>query len=273
MSGLYGVIGDPISHSLSPLIHRGWLRDHDLGGDYLALHVRYGEALDGLSTLARQGFRGLNVTLPHKQAVLAACETVSPLVEKLGAANTLTRTQGGGWRADNTDHDGFLRDFEAEAGETLSGRRILIIGAGGAARAVALALKQAGAELVVANRTLERAGELCALCQIAPTRAIGLDQLGDALSHADMVVNALSLGHLGESLDLPPGQQRFFYDLSYGKAAEAILAPARSMGWRTADGLGMLVGQAALAFEIWHGIAPDQARALQRCRTALEIAP
>lgn len=272
MSGLYGVIGDPISHSLSPLIHRGWLRDHDLGGDYLALHVLHGEALDGLDTLARQGFRGLNVTLPHKQAVLAACETVSPLVEKLGAANTLTRTSSGSWRADNTDHDGFLSDFQVQAGQSLADRRILVIGAGGAARAVALALKQAGAELVIANRTPERARELCALCQIAPGRAIELHQLGDALAHADMVVNALSLGHLGEGLDLPPGEQRFFYDLSYGKAAEAVLAPARANGWRTADGLGMLVGQAALAFEIWHGIMPDRARALQRCAMALEAA-
>lgn len=272
MSGLYGVMGDPISHSLSPLIHRGWLRDLRLSGDYLALQVPEGEALDGLRTLERQGFSGLNVTLPHKQAVLAGCQSLSPLVEKLGAANTLVRTRSGSWHGENTDHDGFIEDFAAKAGRDIAGSRILLIGAGGAARAVALALRTAGADLVIANRTLERAQDLCVLCDLPASRAIGLAQIEDAASHADMLVNALSLGHLGQALALPDGEGRFLYDLSYGKAAEAILAPALNAGWRTADGLGMLIGQAALAFAIWHGVAPDRETAERRCRTALEVA-
>lgn len=270
MTKLYGVIGDPITHSLSPLIHRGWVRDLGLDADYLAFHVPDGELDAGLAALEREGVRGLNVTLPHKSAVMELCAERSPLVEQIGAANTLSRLPDGGWRADNTDKDGFLTDFQEAFGASLSGVRILMLGAGGAARAVALALKEAGAETVIANRTPARALSLCADLGLPAKRAIPLAEADAALEFADGVVNCLSLGHAGGELELGEGRGRLFYDISYGKAAARVLTGALEEGWRVADGLGMLVGQAALSFEIWQGVQPNKAAALARCRTALE---
>ena len=270
MTRLYGVIGDPIAHSLSPLIHRGWMRDNHLDADYRGFHVPGGELVHGLGALERDGVRGLNVTLPHKSEVIAQSVTCSQLVNRLGAANTLTRLPQGGWHADNTDLGGFLEDFRAFMASDLKGARIMMLGAGGAARAVALALSEAGADLVIANRTQARAEALCTDLALVGANIIALDSLGPQLQSCDGVVNCLSLGHSGESLDLGAGRGRPVYDISYGQAAALVLEPAAQAGWRVADGLGMLVGQAALSFEIWHGIRPDRVRALSRCRTALE---
>lgn len=270
MTHMYGVIGDPITHSLSPLIHRGWMRDHRLDADYRGFHVPEGELVSGMAALERDGVRGLNVTLPHKSNVIELCSEVSELVEVIGAANTLSRLPDGGWRADNTDKDGFREDFQADFAGDLTNARILMLGAGGAARAVALALIETGADVAIANRTLERASRLCADIGLPQNRAIPLADYPRLVQSADAVVNCLSLGHSGETLELGDGDGRLVYDISYGKAAAPFLKAAAAKGWRAADGLGMLVGQAALSFEIWHGLRPDKASALSRCRTALE---
>ncbi|MEL6567068.1 MAG: shikimate dehydrogenase [Pseudomonadota bacterium] len=270
MTKQYGVIGDPIAHSLSPLIHRGWMRDLALDADYHGFHIRDGEAIDGLITLGRQGVRGLNVTMPHKAAVLPACTEMSKLVAMLGAANTLTRTADGTWRADNTDRDGFLQDYSEFVGSGFEGARVLILGAGGAAKAVVHALHHAGADLVIANRTRARAEDMCVQFALPTKRAIGLDQLPDAMGFAEGVINCISLKQAGDALDLPDGDGRPFYDLSYGADTDAVLSMAGQRGWVTRDGIGMLVGQAALSFEIWHGILPNRQIAIDRCRNALE---
>ncbi|MCI4644856.1 MAG: shikimate dehydrogenase [Hyphomonadaceae bacterium] len=270
MTRLYGVIGDPITHSLSPLIHRGWIRDLGLDADYRGFHVPDGELDAGLAALEREGVRGLNVTLPHKSAAMELCAQRSFLVERVGAANTLSRLPDGGWRADNTDKDGFLEDFTPLYGERLAGARVLLLGAGGAARAVALALMEVGVQPVIANRTKARALALCADLDLPAKRAIALEEAGPAMEFADGVINCLSLGHAGGELELTEGNGRLFYDISYGKAAARILERASAQGWKVSDGLGMLVGQAALSFQIWHGILPEKATAIARCRTALE---
>jgi len=270
MTRLFGVIGDPVTHSLSPLIHRGWMRDLDIDADYVGFHVP-GDALAcAFETFDRRNVRGLNVTLPHKQDVAPMCASRSRLVERIGAANTLTRQPDGSWHADNTDHDGFLEDFRAQFGAPLQGARIRVIGAGGAARAVVLALSNTGARVSLANRTPERAGAMArdlGLGDLSPVPfSAGLAQL-DAV---DAVVNTASLGDGGEHLDVAPGHGRVFYDISYGARAETVLSSAHAAGWRTLDGLGMLVSQAALSFEIWFSHSPDRTRALERCRAALE---
>ena len=270
MTGLYGVIGDPIAHSLSPLIHNGWMRDLGIDGVYSGLHVRAGETEDGLSALSRQGFLGLNVTLPHKSAVIPVCETLSDLARRLGAVNTLTRTDSGGWHGHNTDHDGFLQDFAAALGTSLCGQRVLVLGAGGAARALIHGLASSGAEVTLSNRTVETAEKLAEAAGLAADRVIALGDARSAMAGVDSVVNALSIGHGGGRLDLADGDGRLLYDISYGKAAASVLDHAAECGWRTADGLGMLVAQAALSFELWHGVAPDRAAAEDRCRTALK---
>jgi len=216
------------------------------------------------------GLRGLNVTLPHKESVIPLSVKISPLVAVVGAANTLTRHENGGWIAENTDVGGFDNDFREFLGMDYHGGRILVLGAGGAARSVVRALHRGGADLVIANRTLERAEDICRVLAIPMKRAITLDQVIDSSVYADAVVNCLSLGHLGGAIDIAESEGDPFYDISYGQAAEPALALAQRRGWRVRDGLGMLVGQAALSFEIWHGQAPDRDAALKRCRTALE---
>ena len=274
MTQLFGVIGDPVVHSLSPVIHRGWYRDHGIDADYRALHVPGGEAQTALEALARQGFKGLNVTLPHKSDVLPDCQDVTPLAGRLGAVNTLTRTASGGWLGDNTDHGGFLDDLhEALQGEPLHGRSALVLGAGGAARAVALALWDSGAKLTVANRTIARAEALCSELGLTGVKVIDLEAGMARRRDADLVINTTSLGHSpGEAMTWPPGHGRLAYDISYGHAAAPNLAAADASGWRTRDGLGMLVAQAARAFRIWCSVEPDRGKAMTRCRTALEMA-
>ncbi len=272
MTGLYGVIGDPVAHSLSPLIHRGWIRDHALDADYRGLQVPSPALFDALATLERQGTKGLNVTLPHKQAVMSHCDEISALASQIGAVNTLSRLASGGWRGDNTDHDGFLDDLADVWGAELRGRRVRVLGAGGAARAVILALHGQGAKVEIANRTVERAQAVLSSLNLDSIQILSLaDGLRD-VSGVELVVNCLSLGHTGGSFDWPPGEGRFLYDISYGQAAETFVAPARAAGWQVADGLGMLVGQAARSFSIWFGIDPDRGRAMERSQAALEAA-
>ncbi|NBC19476.1 MAG: shikimate dehydrogenase [Alphaproteobacteria bacterium] len=272
MTRLYGVIGDPVTHSLSPVIHRGWARDHGLDADYRGLHVPAEALGDAMGTFERQGVKGLNVTLPHKQAVMEHCESISPLARRIGAVNTLSLQSGGAWRGDNTDYHGFLEDLSETWPAGLRGRRIRVLGAGGAARAVLLALHEAGARLDIANRTPARAQALAADLQLPGTPVLGLEEGLADLAGVELVVNCLSLGHSGAGLALPAGEGRPFYDISYGPASRRVLGPAEAAGWKTADGLGMLVAQAALSFEIWFAIRPDREAALRRCRAALEAA-
>lgn len=272
MSGFYGVIGDPIAHSLSPLIHNGWIRDHGLETSYTAFQVPDGELKGALDTFAHRGAKGLNVTMPHKLSALALSETATPRASQIRAANTLWRAGDGNWHADNTDAPGFLVALLPHLDRPVRGQKVLIIGAGGAARAVVYALAEEGAVITLANRTLSRAESLLA---DFPTVSAKPAPLEEALSRAagfDFVVNTTSLGHQGQSLALPPGEGRLLYDLSYGKAADQTLKPAAEQGWSTQDGLSMLVYQAAFAFERWFGIMPDADKGLARCRAVLEMA-
>ncbi|KCZ91773.1 shikimate dehydrogenase [Hyphomonas johnsonii] len=268
MTRLYGVIGDPIAHSLSPLIHNAWLREHGIDADYRAMQVPAGQLPDALETLTRQGSRGVNITLPHKQVALQLAESSGSLVMRIGAANTLIRTDSGGWHAENTDAPGFVHALES-AGIQVAGKRVFLLGAGGSAHAVAVALTDLRAALTICNRTLAHAESLATRLDITPDIRTLEAGLAD-LSTADIVVNTLSLGYEGGGLDLPPGRGRTFYDINYGRAAAATRERAVAQDWKTLDGLGMLVAQAAFSFEHWFGILPDMAAAEQRCRAVVE---
>ncbi len=266
---LFGVIGDPIAHSLSPLIHNRWMREQGLDARYVALQVAAGGLGDALRTLGDQGFRGLNITLPHKEAALAEAAAVGVVAGEIGAANTLVWRREGGWQAENTDAGGFALALEHEA-VALPGLRITLLGAGGSARAIAYTLSGQGAILTVANRSLERAEKL--VHALAPdAHAATLEEGLSGLPEADIVINALSLGHQGETIPLPVTRNGIFYDISYGRAAQPMLDQARRCGWRTRDGLPMLVAQAALSFEVWTGIRPDMAPALEEVRRIVGV--
>ncbi len=269
----YAVIGDPVSQSLSPLIHTAWMKDHGIDATYEAAHVPgCGDDVtpvrEALDRLAREGYIGLNVTAPHKELAGRAAVRQTPLAERLKAANTLKLSESG-WTADNTDAEG----FEVALQRFLEGEpvgNVVLIGAGGAARAVVVILGRVARQVTVVNRTLARAQDICDTFLDGKGEALALESLFEALFQADLVVNTVSSGHSGEGFDWPEGRGRGLIDISYGKAAEVNLAPARQAGWHTSDGLPMLVGQAVAAFEIWFGIRPDFEAGLARACAAVE---
>src|SRR5262249_41933572 len=158
-SKLFAVVGDPISHSLSPLIHNRWMREAGLDAHYSAIHLQSEDAAPSLKLLARE-YSGLNITLPHKIAALSASETASIDAKRVGPANTLARTESGGWSAHNTDIEGFAEALQSAEGTDLKGKLVVLIGAGGAARAAVLHLARLGADLCIINRSKENAEAL-----------------------------------------------------------------------------------------------------------------
>jgi shikimate dehydrogenase len=251
-----GVIGDPVRHSLSPVLHNAAFAALGLDWVFVALPVPAGAvraALDGVRALR---IAGLSVTMPHKEPVARAVDRRSPVVERLGAANTVVR-RGDELVGESTDGEGFLAALRTECGFEPEGRRCLVVGAGGAARAVVLALAGAGArEVVVVNRTPARAREAASLA--GPVGRVGG---GEEAASCDLVVNATPLGmtsvgggledHLVPAERLGAGQ--LVVDLVYDPPLTPLLAEAAARGARVANGLGMLVHQAALAFGLWTG--------------------
>jgi len=250
-----GVIGWPVGHSLSPSMHNAAFRALGLDWAYLAFPIAPDHLEGAVRGLFHSGCSGLSVTIPHKQAVIACCDEVTPAVEAIGAANTLVPLGDGRVRGDNTDAEGFLRALDEAATVDLRGKDVLMVGAGGAARAIAFALDGRGARLRVANRTADRAAELGDAVEF--TRAA----MEEAASGCVLVVNATSLG-MGTD-DVPPelpldalGPGTVAYDIVYRQEPTPWLAAAAGRGARTVDGLGMLLHQGAAAFAQWTGTEP-----------------
>ncbi|MGH9225092.1 MAG: shikimate dehydrogenase [Acidimicrobiales bacterium] len=260
---LAAVIGHPVGHSLSPAMHNAAYEALGLDWAYLALDVSPADVPAALAGMRVFGvLAGLSVTIPHKEAVAAGMDRLSSLAEALGAVNTVVREPGGTLRGENTDGPGFLRALQGDEGFDPSGRRCLVIGAGGAARAVVKALADAGAaEIVVANRTRSRAEAVAAL-------APGCARVGVAAEagEADLIVNATPVGMAGGGADselpLDPadlGSGQLVVDLVPNPAITPLIDQARARGAVAVNGLGMLVHQAALAFRLWTGVDPPVA--------------
>jgi shikimate dehydrogenase len=247
-----GIIGWPVEHSLSPAMHNAAFAALGLNWLYAAFPVDPDRVAEAVHGLAAAGCAGLNVTIPHKQAVIACCSEVSEAVAAIGAANTLVPDGAGGFRADNTDAAGFLRALDEQAPVDLDGRDALVIGAGGAARAVIFGLRSRGARVRVANRTPARAAELGDPVPFTP------QALDIVAGQSALVVNTTSLGLHG---DAPPpelplaglGRGQVVADIVYRPGGTPWLAAAAQRGARPVDGLGMLLHQGAAAFEQWTG--------------------
>jgi shikimate dehydrogenase len=258
----FAVFGHPIAHSLSPRIHARFGAQTGTALDYGAIDAAPDAFATALAAFTAGGGCGANVTLPLKQAAFALCAQSSDFARRAGAVNTLSLLADGRWRGDNTDGAGLVRDLTERHALDLRGRRGLLLGAGGAARAAAFALLDAGvAELTIVNRTPERADELAdAIGDPDRAHARYWNDLGD-LGNFELIVNATSAGHGDGAFALPFGlvaRRALCYDLSYGAAAFAFLAWARAANAGQAiDGLGMLVEQAAESFSIWHGVRPE----------------
>ena len=265
----YAVIGFPIGHSQSPLIHRLFARQTGENIAYTRLAATSEEFSRAVQEFADGGGRGLNVTVPHKGAAFDLAGELGPEARRAGAVNTLSFAADGRVRGDNTDGIGFRRDIERNHGLGLRGKRMLILGAGGAARGVLAALSDSGiGQLVVANRTVSKATNLlAALSAPANFSACPLAALTDQ-EPFDVVVNATSLGLHAVDLPFPPGclsLDTLAYDLVYGAEPTPFVEWATRHGARTAvQGWGMLVEQAAESFAIWRGVRPDTTAVLER---------
>ena len=253
------VIGDPVSHSKSPLIHGFWLDALGIDAEYRATHVRAEELGDYVDQRrADPLWRGCNVTIPHKLAILDHAADPGDIRGSIGAANTLFRAGDGAIVATNTDAAGF---FSPLADVPLAGAPVVVVGAGGAARAVLFALARAGVgQVTILNRNVLKASALLAAFGLKG-RALPLDA---RLPAASLLVNASALGMTGQpplELDLAPlTPDAIVYDCVYAPLQTDLLSAAEARGLVTVDGLEMLVGQAAIAFELLFGAAPPRER-------------
>jgi len=259
---LAGVIGSPIAHSKSPRLHNYWLNRYGLSGYYIPMDIAADSLEETLRALPKAGFVGLNVTIPHKERVLAIADLVTDRAALMGAANTLIFRKDGKIHADNTDGYGFIENLRqrAPAWDPTSGPAA-VIGAGGAARAVVAALLDAGVpEVFLSNRTKTRAE---ALRQEFGVKIQVCDwvQAGNMLEGAATVVNTSSLGMVGKpEMRIPLdglSSDAVVTDLVYTPLETKLLSEARKKGCTTVDGLGMLLHQAAPGFERWFGVRPD----------------
>ncbi|MDR3390076.1 MAG: shikimate dehydrogenase [Rudaea sp.] len=272
----FAVFGDPVSHSLSPRIHASFARQAGVELAYTAIWAPQESFAGTLAAFAARNGRGANVTLPLKQTAFALSGERSGFAERVGAVNTLTRLGDGRWRGDNTDGAGLVRDLTERHALDLRGRRGLVLGAGGAARAAVSALLDAGVtELVIVNRTPERADALAdAVGEPERVHTRYWEDLG-AIGNFELILNATSAGHDRAALDLPlalVAPRALCYDLSYGAAAFPFLAWARAArAAQTLDGLGMLVEQAAESFAIWHGTRPETDNLYAELRAELPL--
>ena len=258
----YALFGHPVDRSLSPRIHTEFARQLGIALRYDTIPASSDTFPQQLATFEREGGHGANVTAPLKAVAAALCRALGPSAERSGVVNTLTRLADGGFRGDNTDGDGFIADLCRRHQHDVRERRTLLLGAGGAIAGILPALFDAGAgEIVIVNRHPERA-EALALRIGEPERVLSaywhdLDDLGVF----DLIVNGTSAGIRGEKIELPMGviaPRAIAYDLNYGEAAHGFLAWARAAGAHDVlDGFGMLINQAAAAFERWHGVEPD----------------
>ena len=258
---LAAVIGDPIAHSASPRLHGHWLQRYGLRGHYVPLHVTHSNLADVLRLMPDMGFVGANITIPHKEYVLSLASQITDRAALIGAANTLTFIGDGRVQADNTDGVGFLANIRQNLpGWSASSGPALVLGAGGAAKAIVSALIQDGApRVMVVNRTRPRADALRDQFGARVEPQVWT-RISDLVADAALVVNTTSLGMVGQpplSVDLSRlSRLSVVTDIVYKPLETELLRQAREMGCETVDGLGMLLHQAVPGFERWFGYTP-----------------
>lgn len=260
---LAGVIGWPISHSLSPALHGYWLDKYQIDGAYVPLAVRPEDLAEVLPALAKSGFAGVNLTLPHKELALDLVDEVDPLARRVGAVNTIIFTEEKKIIGRNTDVFGFVANLDDQI---IGWREIpgaaLVIGAGGAARAVLAGLQEIGRHpIYLVNRTRHRAEKLADdFAENGVITVLDWDEIGEVLPQTGVVVNTTALGMKGQpELELildPLPTQALVTDIVYNPLETRLLAQARTRGHPVVDGLGMLLFQAQSGFEAWFGQKP-----------------
>jgi shikimate dehydrogenase len=271
-AALAGIMGWPVGHSLSPRLHGFWLRQHRIDGAYVPLAVAPDKLEQALRALPAMGFRGVNLTIPHKEPALTVVDQVTPTAARIGAVNTVI-VGPDGLLGDNTDGYGFMASLAGAPGWRAAAGPAVLLGAGGAARAIAVALIDAGApELRLVNRTRARADTLAMqLAETACEHGTALEVLSwqdkEALAGASLLVNTTSLGMTGQpplAIDLATlPAAALVTDIVYNPLETGLLRAARAHGCAVVDGLGMLLHQARPGFRAWFGVDPEVSDALR----------
>ncbi len=268
----YAVVGNPVSHSLSPRIHQTFARQTDISLSYEAIELPEDNFEISIQGLQQQGYKGLNVTVPFKQKAWQLCDRRSPRAEDSGAVNTIIFLKDGNIAGDNTDGVGLTRDLVKNNRALIKRRRVLVLGAGGAVRGVIPSLLTLSPDnLTVANRTLEKAEQLARdFNAMGDINACAYEDLGR--EKFDLIINGTSAGLSHEIPPVPEevlGINSICYDMMYSTGGPtAFVEWAQNLGAsRAFDGLGMLVEQAAESFFIWHGIRVDSAEVIAELRS------
>ncbi len=247
------VIGDPVRHSLSPRLHNAGFAALGLDWFYVACPVARGQAAQAIEAMRTLGIEGLSVTMPHKKSVAVAVDDLSPTAAKLGAVNCVRRD--GDWLVgENTDGVGFVDSLRSQLQMDPDGLTIVIVGAGGAARSIALAMAEHGAQVGIFNRTARSAEEVVEIVGAASSVV-----QEEAIRDADVIVNATPLGMSDDSLPFDPSllsKGQSLIDLIYEPEKTALLVEAESLGVKTLNGVGMLLHQAGAQFQLWTGCEP-----------------
>ena len=260
--GLAGIIGMPVVHSRSPTIHNFWLNAHGIRGAYVPLAVKEERLKEALPGLVALGFRGCNVTMPHKQTAIPYLDRVNETARRIGAVNTIVVEDDGTLTGFNNDGNGFVQSLrDAKPGWSADNGPILLLGAGGAARAVVVALLENGARQIrIANRTTDKAQAIAKEFGSAIT-ATSWEDRNAAMADLALLVNCTDRGMIGKpALDVDLSQlspTTLVGDLIYTPLETPFLAEARRRGCTTVNGLGLLLNQARLAFKAWFGVLPD----------------
>lgn len=263
-----GVIGHPIAHSKSPLIHNYWINHYGLSGTYEALDIPPEELKTALPDLLKNhGYRGFNLTIPHKEIAMNICDEIDEVGHKIGAVNTVMRRKDGSIFGSNTDAFGFIHNVKSTAPDhNFKNAGAVVLGAGGAAKAIIYGLLQEGVpEIIVLNRTYAKAQALAANNPRITARP--WDERSQVLGNQGLLVNTTALGMIGkEDLDIELNllpQSALVCDIVYNPLMTPLLQAAQGRGHKIVTGIGMLLHQARPAFNLWYGIMPDVTETLE----------
>ncbi|WP_141431440.1 shikimate dehydrogenase [Bacillus sp. 03113] len=265
MKQLYGVIGDPIAHSMSPAMHNDLFEHYQIDAVYKPFHIKKGELQEGLKQLREMDISGFNVTVPHKTEIMPYLDHLDPLSEAIGAVNTVVN-DGGKWIGYNTDGSGYIKGILQQI-DSLLDKEVLIIGAGGAARAIYYTMASMGVKrLDLCNRTFEKANVLVQVCPYSvPTNVLTNEQAETNLFQYDLIVQTTPIG-MSPNINNQPlsiasmKKNCFVSDIIYNPLETQFLKNAKEAGAITQNGISMFVFQGALAFEKWTGIFPNTLR-------------
>lgn len=266
MKELFGVIGDPISHSMSPEMHNDAFLDKGIDAHYQAFHVKTQQLQDVVIGMKALGVKGFNVTVPHKTDIIQYLDRIDPLAKTIRAVNTV-KLENGEYVGYNTDGIGFYTGLKKELNESCFSKNVLLIGAGGAARAIYYTLLHEGLERIdVCNRTKTRAEELIAgNSHAVESRALSLDEAEQLLSRYSLIINTTTIGMKPNIDEIPLSlnnlnSDSFVSDIIYNPFETALLKEAKAKGAKIQNGLPMFIHQGALAFQIWTDVQPDTER-------------